>query len=416
MLFACASRLRLPAYAWLSNPPVCVCVCVAAGCASLCARTSLCASSAGPLGGATSPPFRLRSFSFGGVLFVAGPLAHRHLYRVCCSGWLVYETEIREIAVGPQANTTVALAQLAARDRTHSGAGLPGSPARGTAGLEHSGKLHVSSSGAVAAGSGGAGGGAVQEKPSGRERLSVPRQNWQRVLSAVMQRAAASQHRQGCVHNIGKPAPFSNPFLEGECYFRTSTSPHENDRRYFHGKKRMIDIQFKLRYKYKPEGFLYCGFEGTGGTTPAWSWGTRFAVKIARKIVAIRHPEFISEWGENITPICMLAYDTFWDTFFMDRGQDAGDGTGRRIYPDSPPLAGPANPMPTNRSHKQILDGEAEIDVGTQFTMSFYSRAIPSIFLLLAKTSCPRTIATHNASILFRVLSLSLSLSLSVRV
>ena len=206
-------------------------------------------------------------------------------------------------------------------------------------------------------------------------RIPVTQQHWQRVLAAVMQKVAASQHRLGCVNDIGKPVPFANPYLEGEVYFRNATSPHENDRRYFQGKKRLVDFQFKLRYRYKPEGMMYIGFEGTGGTTPQWGWGTRIAVKIARKIVGIRHPEFIAEWGENINPVCMLAYDTFWDTFFVDPGQISDDGTGRRVYPDSPALAGPDNPMATNRTHKQILSGQAQIEVGTQFTMSFYSRA-----------------------------------------
>lgn len=207
------------------------------------------------------------------------------------------------------------------------------------------------------------------------DRLPVAQRNWQRVLSAVMQQLPPSRRRLGCVNDIGKPVPFANPYLEGEVYFRNSTSPHENDQRYFQGKKRLVDMQFKLRYRYKPEGVMYVGFEGTGGTTPAWSWPTRLAVKIARKIVGIRHPEFIAEWGENITPLCMLAYDTFWDTFFFDPGQISNDGTGRRVYPESPDLAGPVNPLPTNRSHKEILKGQASIEVGTQFTTSFYSRA-----------------------------------------
>eukprot|EP01043_Picozoa_sp_COSAG02_P001667 COSAG02_NODE_35_length_49339_cov_20.375102_41_plen_583_part_00 len=302
-------------------------------------------------------------------LFCSYGLADGITCRVHCSNWLLYEPEGRQIAVGPQADTTVALGQLASRTNSKPTAGATLPMRR----REHSAQLNPAPSGIAAPNKGSVGAtGSTAKRFAG---LQVAQQNWQRVLAAVMQKVAASQYRLGCVNDIGKPVPFANPYLEGEVYFRNSTSPHDNDQRYFQGKKRLVDFQFKLRYRYKPQGMIYVGFEGTGGTTPAWSWGVRIAVKIARKIVGIRHPEFIAEWGENITPVCMLAYDTFWDTFFVDRGQIADDGTGRHVYPDSPALAGPANPMPTNRNHKQILNGEAQIEVGTQFTMSFYSRA-----------------------------------------
>lgn len=290
--------------------------------------------------------------------------------RVYCRNWLFQEPEVRQIAVGPQANTTVAIGQLASRTNYIS-------EVRRRA---HSAQLDVASNSIVPPSSGSVGAGAASAVVQSA-RIPVTQQNWQRVLAAVMQKVAASHHRLGCVNDIGKPVPFANPYLEGEVYFRNATSPHDNDRRYFQGKKRLVDFQFKLRYRYKPEGMMYIGFEGTGGTTPQWGWGTRIAVKIARKIVGIRHPEFIAEWGENINPVCMLAYDTFWDTFFVDPGQISDDGTGRRVYPDSPELAGPDNPMPTNRTHKQILSGQAQIEVGTQFTMSFYSRA-PTVELI----------------------------------
>ena len=292
-----------------------------------------------------------------------------------CSNWLFHEPESRQIAVGPQANTKIALVQLASRTSSKPGAAttLPmrrranseqlHAPAVNTSPME----LQPASGFMAPSSSGGAAG--TRANPS---TLPVTRQNWQRVLAAAMQKVSASQHRLGCVNDIGKPVPFANPFLEGEVYFRNSSSPHENDQRYFKGKKRLVDFQFKLRYRHKPEGMMFVGFEGTGGTTPSWSWPVRIAVKIARKIVGIRHPEFVAEWGENITPVCMLAYDTFWDTFFLDRGEVSDDG--RRVYPDSPALAGPANPLPTNRTNKQILNGEAPIEVGTQYTMSFYSR------------------------------------------
>eukprot|EP01051_Picozoa_sp_SAG22_P010619 SAG22_NODE_964_length_6277_cov_12.416316_3_plen_243_part_00 len=144
-----------------------------------------------------------------------------------------------------------------------------------------------------------------RQKDSRSSKVSLAALNWRRIVDSYTNTTN--------LVNVGRPTEFSNEWVEGRTYVRTRASQHQSDTEYFTGRRRLADFQVQLRFKKKPPGKLFVGFEGSRGT-PQWGRWTKLLLKIVRGIATSRVPDFVAVFGEEVrAPKIMIPFETFWD-------------------------------------------------------------------------------------------------------